>query len=146
MGAADGKRLSNTALLREQGWTAVLIEGDAEQYEKLRELKSPTCITVPKRIDANSLDRILAEHKAPQDIDLGVIDIDGMDYWIWDGLRSFRPRLVLIEFDPESGDAEHIPMNEADGLTSYRAMMRLGNDKGYEAIVKTYCNLLFAAV
>jgi hypothetical protein len=144
VGAADGTYLSNTKLLRSQGWTAVLIEADAEKYETLRTLASPSVFTVPKRIQHNSLDPILEKCGAPKQLDLGVIDIDGWDYWAWDGLREFRPRLMLVEFSFRSEEeAEFVPVHDGAGQANYKAILRLGKDKGYEALVKTHCNILF---
>jgi hypothetical protein len=31
------------------------------------------------------------------DIDLLSIDVDGMDYWIWDAVAVISPRVVIIE-------------------------------------------------
>lgn len=145
VGAADGLFFSNTARLRERRWSTILIEGDAERYEKLRELQNEHVWTVPKRIGPKSLDQILAACGAPEYLDFGVIDIDGQDWWIWDGLRDFRPRLMLVEFayGSESMAAE-VPGLDGDGQASYEAILKLGRDKGYEALAKTHCNLLFA--
>jgi hypothetical protein len=122
----------------------VLIEAEAEHYEKLRLLASEKVFTVPRRIAHNSLDGILRNCGAPADMDLGVIDIDGMDYWAWHGLRDFRPRLMLVEFAYRSEDEpEFVPVNE--GQANYKAILRLGIEFGYEPLAKTQCNLLFAS-
>lgn len=145
VGAADGLFYSNTHRLRLEGWSAVLIEADAGHYDNLRKLASPTVWTVPEKINTRSLDRILKECGAPRDIDLGVIDIDGQEWWIWNELRDFRPRLMLIEFDYKSEDKGIvIPACDGTGQASYEAMIQLGMDLGYEPLAKTLCNLLFA--
>lgn len=145
VGAHDGRFFSNTMRLRDEGWNAVLIEAEAENYEKLRELRTERVRTIPKRIGPRSLDEILKEQGAPKNIDLGVIDIDGQDYWIWDGLREFRPRLMLIEFDYGSeGKGDWIPEQNGKGQASYRAILSLGDSLRYEALAATRCNLLFS--
>lgn len=149
VGAADGRLYSNTARLREQGWDCILIEGEAESYEKLRQLQTEKVRTVPKRITTRCLDRILREQGAPKDIDFGVIDIDGQDYWVWDGLREFRPRLLLVEFDYGSdgpGDKQcWTPTIGGEGQATYQAIRQLGENKQYTALAKTPVNLLFVA-
>jgi len=146
VGAADGTFFSNTARLREQGWKTVLIEGDAEQYDRLQKIRSETIWTIPKHITPRSLDLILAECGVPADIDFGVIDIDGQDYWIWDGLENFRPRLLLVEFDYGSENKpDWTPEPDGQGQATFKAIERLGREKGYEPLAKTICNLLFAA-
>ncbi len=32
------------------------------------------------------------------EIDLFYLDIDGVDYWIWDALTAFEPRVVVVEY------------------------------------------------
>ncbi len=35
----------------------------------------------------------------PNDLDLLVIDIDGNDYWVWQELRRYQPRVAVIEYN-----------------------------------------------
>jgi len=144
VGAHDGFFFSNTALLREYGWTAILIEADAETYVKLAKIASPMVFTVPRRINCRSLNVILEDKGAPPDIDLGVIDVDGQDYWVWDGLRQFRPRLVLIEYAYATNELDDsVPDPEGSGQATFKAILRLGKEKGYTALARTHCNILF---
>ena len=56
--------------------------------------------------DAN-LDCLLREHPIPEDFDLLSIDIDGNDYHVWGAVHAYRPRLVLVEFNPTIANAVH---------------------------------------
>ncbi len=88
-------------------------------------------------------------------MDLGVIDIDGQDYWVWDGMERYRPRVMLVEhaagthdqnkflkrdptamFIPEQGDSQK-------GQASFAAIVELGQSKGYTPLAVTHCNVLF---
>ena len=145
VGANDGVFYSNTARLRDEGWSCVLIEAEAEHFDKLRTLNGERVFTIPKRINKDSLNEILKDCGAPRNLDLGVIDIDGQDYWIWDGLKAFRPRLMLIEFDYRSDDKpDWFPALNEPGQATRKAIERLGRDKGYELLARTHVNLLFA--
>ncbi len=144
VGAHDGLFLSNTHRLRCFGWNAVLIESDPELFERLCSQQSDTVQCVHETINGQSLDRILAESEAPEDIDLGVIDIDGQDYWAWLGMKRFRPRLMLVEFDYGSDEKPAtIPQVGGVGQASYKAIEQLGLSKGYTPLAKTTVNLLF---
>jgi hypothetical protein len=146
VGAHDGIFFSNTARLRESGWRTILIEADAEQFEKLRRFKSETVWTIPKKIGPRSLDQILKTCESPADLDFGVIDIDGQDWWAWDGMREHRPRLMLVEFQYASEDQPpFIPECDGLGQANYQAILELGAAKEYEPLAKTNCNILFAA-
>lgn len=146
VGAHNGLLFSNTHRLRCAGWNAVLIEADAERFAELLRNQSGTCHVVHERIEGDALDRILARYGAPAGMDFGVIDIDGQDYWAWEGMREYRPRLMLVEFDygsdePEAPDT--FPERGQAGQASLKAIERLGHEKGYVPLARTICNLLF---
>lgn len=146
VGAADGEFFSNTKRLRNAGWRAVLIEADDSKYETLAAKHEPQTFAIHDRIKRDSLDRILSLVNAPLDLDLGVIDIDGQDYWAWLGMKKYRPRVMLVEFAYFNA-ADHIP-EENNGETKDQAglaaIINLGTKKGYMALASTYCNVLFA--
>lgn len=144
VGANDGLFFSNTHRLRCDGWNAVLIESDPVAFGKLCEHRSEKVRCIRETISGSSLDCILAEAGAPHDIDLGVIDIDGQDYWAWHGMRRFVPRLMLVEFEYGSDELpDFVPAVGGPGQASYAAIHRLGIEKGYVPLVKTTVNLLF---
>lgn len=144
VGAADGLFFSNTKRLRDAGWNAVLIEAGAEQFAKLSQLADHRTSTIHERINYGSLDRILGESHAPDDLDLGVIDIDGQDYWAWKGMQHFHPRVMLVEFMYDLPDPSFIPRENGEGQAGPQAIIDLGKQKGYTPLVSTYCNVLFA--
>lgn len=144
VGAADGYRLSNTARLRSQAWTAVLIESDEKEFARLREINEERAYCFHEKVNGSSLDRILEVVGAPKNLDLGVIDIDGQDYWVWEGMRRHRPRLMLVEFWYTSeGQGLFVPNINGDGQASYTSIINLGIEKNYTALAKTHCNILF---
>ena len=74
------------------------------------------------------------------------IDVDGVDYHIFESLEKYKPKIVCIEFNP------HIP-NSVDYVqpkdirikhgNSAKALLRLANQKGYALVTSTPCNLFF---
>lgn len=144
VGAHDGLFFSNTHRMRCEGWNAVLIEADPDLYTRLCEQKSERVQCVNETIGPESLDRILFESGAPSDLDVGVIDIDGQDYWVWDGMESYQPRLMLVEFEYGSDNASFsVPAIGGPGQANYQAIKQLGIEKGYTPLAKTTVNLLF---
>ena len=95
--------LSNTYNLYKQGWTGCYIEGDALKYRDLvKNIPDPSIIKINAWVTSDgptSLDRIVAGLNVPQ-IDLLSIDIDGDDLLVWKSLRSSRPAVVVIEYNP----------------------------------------------
>lgn len=139
VGAWDGIGISNTYVLRDSGWSAVLIESDDKAYRQLTRFASPTVHCVQAHIVPGDLGRILFECGAPNAPDFGVIDIDGQDWWIWDSL-AYTSRVMLVEY----GWSENIPpLGSKEGQANFNAIVQLGERKGYTALMRVGVNVLF---
>ena len=105
-GAWDGRHASNTyALISDAGYSAVLIESDPARFAALQRTHAGRSgVIALRRVvgfeGPDRLDRILAETPVPRDFDLLSIDIDGNDFHVWDAVEDYRPKLVVIEFNP----------------------------------------------
>lgn len=145
VGASDGIQYSNTKQWRDKGWWSILIEAEPQLFTKLQAFADAKTVCVREHVTPENFEGLLQEHDAPPDIDLGIIDIDGRDYWLWDSLKNIRPRVLLIEFGYWN-PPEHVP-GKTDGgpadAAGKMALMRLGLSKGYTALCATYCNLFF---
>jgi hypothetical protein len=139
VGAADGLFFSNTLRLREMGWAAVLIESDAASFQKLDRDYGNQSICI--HATATDLDKQIPESfsRTP---DLGVIDIDGQDYWLWNDMVEIRPRVMLVEIFPRT-NLEPIPKRGGRGQAGLAAIEELGISKGYDLVATTLCNAIF---
>ena len=152
-GAWDGVFLSNTCnLIRNDGWSAVLIEGNPEKCEKIRENYPgndkviPLCAMIGFEKGVDTIDHHLGTTPIPRDFDLLSIDVDGIDWHIWESIVDHRPRIVVIEFNPTvPNDVVFIQdrdmaINEG---CSAAALVALARDKGYELVATTNGNCFF---
>lgn len=150
-GAWDGKFASNTwALINQHGWGGLLIEGSPEKFADLRQtyLGNERVHLVDRYVDfgVNSLDAILREAHAPPDLDMISIDIDGADYYVWESMQEFRPRLVVIEYNPSIPNDvifiqdKDLSVNHGNSLA---ALYELARTKHYELVATTAGNALF---
>jgi len=145
-GASDGLRNSNTArLLRDSGWSGVLIEGSDYRFGKLRThyADASNVRLVQATVQPDSVERVFAEADVPADLDLLSIDIDGNDYYVWRAIERYRPQVVIIEYNPYYAPPERWVMkfnadHAWDGSTYYGASLEslyhLGKAKGYELL------------
>lgn len=146
VGAGDGVTLSNTKFLRERGWSALLIESDPILFGKCLALGESLSVTLHRKLGPRDLDLILFDCEFPEDVDLGVIDIDSYDYWVWKNLTYHRPRLVLIEFAYNMNNHQLFPEEESVDAVHQAGIypiLQLGAEKGYVPLAKTLCNVLF---
>lgn len=54
-------------------------------------------------ITKDNIDGLLKESSFDEDLGVLSIDIDGNDYWIWEAVRSFAPRIVIVEYNSVFG-------------------------------------------
>ncbi len=144
VGASDGLYYSNTKRLRDQGWQCLLIEGNPSWQLELEKRQSTKVRTLLYKIGPNDLDRILWTHGAPRDLDVGVIDIDGIDFWAWAGMHEYLPRILLVEVAANQATAIPSPLGTTKPIQAGQQMMEsLGISKGYTLVATTHCNCLF---
>ena len=151
-GAWDGRHLSNTRRLIEQcGYHAVLIEGDQQKYADLchHTASQPGVTPLQAYVGftrADSLDTLLADTDVPFDFDVLSIDIDGNDYHVFQAIERYRPKVVVIEFNPTIPNEVHF-VQEADPSVaegcSILALDSLARSKSYELVATTRANALF---
>jgi hypothetical protein len=144
-GAWDGKHLSNTYnLLANHNWRGIHIEGSAERYKDLLVTKA----AFPERLHticafvdlegSNKLDNLLAHTPVPHNFDLLSIDVDSIDFQIWNSLTEYKPKIVVIECNPvlPPGVLQlHDPPRYIGA--SFSSFVELGAKKDYQLVCHT---------
>lgn len=146
VGAADGVQFSNTYRLREQGWSAVLIEQDETLFKQLASFATAEVRVFHGKVGPGcQLDDVLDLMGCSEEPDLGVIDVDGQDIWLLEDLRVYHPRLLLVEYCPTAED-DYVPARGADFMdqAGFGAIVGVARSKGYRPIARTHVNVLFA--
>lgn len=154
IGASDGLSLSNTAALIDGGWNALLIEQDDESFAFLRKRYdgNPHVFTSNAYVDSDyPLDSVLDSVGAPHDIDLGIIDVDEQDFWLWAGMERHRPRVMVVEYG-FGRPVDQIPplrIDRQEPVPQIQAGVNmihyLGVAKGYTAVAITKYNIIFCS-
>lgn len=132
----------NCVQLAAEGWSGLFIEGDPDAFAGLQERYSGNgrVKTVHARVLPENVEQIFDEHGVPREPDVLSIDVDGNDFWIWRALVSFRPRLLVIEYNAGLGSERRLvqpysPDFRWDGTdffgASLAALRALGDEKGY---------------
>lgn len=152
LGALNGVHGSNVwQLIKKEGWRGVLIEADQTYFEKLQKefanVTGAECINAFVSFEGpQSLDSILAKTALSKDFDLFSLDIDGNEYHLWDSLKEYRPRIMLVEFNPSiPNDVVFIQPRDMTLFqgSSLRAFVELGRRKGYELVAANETNAFF---
>ncbi|TSC70161.1 MAG: iron ion binding protein [Parcubacteria group bacterium Gr01-1014_49] len=152
LGALNGTHDSNVwHLVKEKGWSGVLIEADKTQFERLQKeyagIDRAHCISAFVSFEGeDALDRVFARTPLPKDFDLFSLDIDGNEYHVWESLADYRPRVVVVEFNQTiPNDVTFIQPRDMRVFqgTSLRAFIELGKRKGYELVAANEVNAFF---
>jgi hypothetical protein len=152
LGALTGKHGSNTwNVIKNKGWSGVLIEAEITYFKELSleyaQQKRATCINAFVSFEGeDSLDSILSRTTIPKNFDLLSLDIDGNDYYVWESLITYRPRVMVVEFNPSIPNDVHFVQQKDMRIqqgSSLRAIVDLGKKKGYELVAVNETNAFF---
>jgi hypothetical protein len=151
-GAWDGKHFSNTYnLIANKGWSGVLIEGNPVKCNDLRKTyeNNPKAYPINRMVgfsENDSLDSILKDTPIPHDFDFLSIDIDGLDFHIWESVQKYRPKFIVIEFNSFiPNDIEFVQEKDFSKKhgNSILSITKLSKSKGYELICINQENAFF---
>lgn len=143
----SGIKYSNTFnLVKNKNWHAVYIERAPHHLKNLKEIMNGYDVNlIDKSLEItgeNNLDNILSTTKLKKDFDILSIDVDGIDYHIWDSLKNYIPKIVIIEINPFiKKDIEYINNGKLFS-SSFASVVKLGESKGYKLVCMTG-NLIF---
>ena len=136
-------------LARECGWTGLMLESSPARVASLQRRFAPAVRVVEAQVSRENVNGLIDANGLAGDIDLLSIDIDGVDYWVWEALTASRPRLVIVEYNPFLGadravaipyDSQfdrhrfEVPRDAYYGA-SLPALVKLGARKGYRLVL-----------
>jgi len=142
-GAFDGVHQSNCRRLILDGWSALMIEGDAERFAQLRRTyqDNPRVTSVQAWVDVDrkTLDAI-ARSTGFDDLDFLSIDVDGLDYEIFENL-GLTPRVVCVEVnaghDPQAERPVAKDVARENVGQPLKVFMRAADRQGYDLVCYT---------
>ena len=114
-GAWDGKHLSNTYNLYNNGWDGIYIEGDEKKYKDLLnnfgKENRICCLHSMVGFESNNNQDTLIEKTSFSDrtFDFVSIDVDGLDYNIFKAFTKYLPKVICIEVN-----AGHSPLYDKE--------------------------------
>jgi len=109
--AGVGSESLSANLIINHSWHSLLVDGLEDNVNRGRKFfaKHPntrviTPIYINRWVDRESVNTILTEENFTGEIDLFILDMDGIDYWIWDAITEISPRVVVVEVQPHFND------------------------------------------
>ncbi|MEP6953429.1 MAG: hypothetical protein ABI950_05125 [Solirubrobacteraceae bacterium] len=147
-GAGDGTENNCVLLADVFGWNGLFMEGGEEAARRLSDKYAghPRIVTRQALVSRANVEGLFREAGVPVEPDVLSIDIDSDDYWVWQGIESFRPRVVVVEYNASLGSARQLVRPEGVGgwdvtdfySASIAAFKALAGCKGYRIV---HCDL-----
>jgi hypothetical protein len=152
--AGDGMQCNTANLILNHNWNVLLVEGNNDRVKKGNEFyrkhqdtfSFPPCF-VNAWVNKNSVNKIFIENDFTGEIDLLSIDLDGVDYWIWDAIDVVKPRVVVAEIQCIWGVEKSVTVPYKDDFrtqfvdgfgiysgASLPAFAKLARQKGYRLV------------
>lgn len=155
--AGTGVECNTANLLINHGWHGLLVDGNEGAVRQGREFyqRNPSTNVYPPLfvhswITRGNVNELLCKSGFEGEIDLLSIDIDGVDYWIWDAINVIRPRVVVVEYQDIIGPDKSLTVPYSDDFNAYiypvtrgmpnfcgaslPAFVKLARKKGYRLV------------
>lgn len=146
-GVGNGSE-SNTTYLLLKDWRGLWIESGEKNVASIRKaygslLAGGQLQVRQDFVTAENIEEIFKEASVPETFDLLSIDIDRNDYWVWQAIQRYQPRVVVIEYNavmpaPLEWIVKYEPRAGWDGSSHQGASLKsleiLGARKGYRLV------------
>ena len=147
-GSSNGFENNTALLVRPLGWGGLWIDGDPDAVRLARdhfrtEIDAKKLVMTESFITAENIEDLFKQAGVPEEFDFLSIDIDRNDYYVWEKITHYRPRVVCIEYNafyppPIDWVIPYDPKAMWDYTThtaaSLQALARLGESKGYALV------------
>lgn len=152
--ASEGIEANATNLIVHHGWDGLLFDG-SEQYvqigKRFYNTNRETSVFPPRFVHAwitrDNINDLIRAQGFEGEIDLFSLDIDGMDFWVWQALEVVRPRVMVVEYLQTWGPDQALAVPYRDDFfykdtpygfdytgASLAAYTKLGKEKGYRLV------------
>jgi hypothetical protein len=144
-GVESGREGNCVYLADVAGWQGLFMDCDDAFFAELeRKYRAEDRVqTVRAMITPENVQELFAANGVPAELDVLSIDVDGADYWIWEAIDAYRPRVVVIEYNSALNPHRRLVqpadlVGAWDGTSYYGASLgalrSLGKRKGYRLV------------
>jgi hypothetical protein len=136
---------NSAALAREWGWTGLMVDGAGSTRMEQVGRRFPGVTAVHSWVTRDNINTLITSHGLSGEVDLFSLDLDGVDYWIWEAMTACTPRVVILEYNSLFGPerAVTVPYDESFDRSRQYAMYygaslgawtKLAARKGYRLV------------
>lgn len=150
LGVSDYRESNTRFLAMNDNWRGAIFNGGTAHVDFLRSTEMGwrySIDAVPSFVTSENVNQLISATGIRDEIGLLSIDVDGVDYWLWEAISVVAPWIVVVEFNSTFGPdhAVTIPYDPTfsaasahyTGLyfgASLAALHHLGRQKGYRLL------------
>jgi glycosyltransferase involved in cell wall biosynthesis len=150
IGVGDYSEANTRYLVEKYNWTGLIVDADPYNIKKIKsnEIYWKHSITaVSEFVDRDNINQIISSNKMEGEIGLLSIDVDGVDYWIWDAINVISPMIVICEYNSIFGSKAKVTVPYDKKFdrrkkhysylyagASLKALIHLGKNKSYSFV------------
>ncbi len=150
VGCGSGVECNTANLVINHGFRGLLLDARARQldlgrrfYGMCRDTRSHQPRMVTGWVDRGNVDGLISGNGFRGEIDVLSIDVDGVDYWIWEAITCVEPRIVVIEYNARFAaeqsvtvryEPNFVQIGPTVGGASLGALVKLAERKGYRLV------------
>jgi hypothetical protein len=152
--ASDGIQCNAANLITNDGWAGLLFDGNDTLIKTGQEYyrTHPDTFVYPPKlcrawVTAENVNELITANGFRGEVDLLSLDIDGIDYWLWNAIEAINPRVVVTEIQAIWGSEASVtvpyrPDFKAEFVNGFGvycgaslpAFVKLGKKKGYRLV------------
>ncbi|MFO7654957.1 MAG: hypothetical protein R6X25_14235 [Candidatus Krumholzibacteriia bacterium] len=111
-------------LLVDRNWSGLVIDGKPSHVAHIRQSRIywlHNLKAVEAFVTRENVDDLLRDAGVTGEIGLLSLDIDGMDYWVFEALEAVRPAIVVLEYNHRFGAEAEVTVPYDPGFDRRRA-------------------------
>ena len=149
-GVEDYRESNTRFLLMNNNWSGLVMDGSEENIKRIKKSYyywKYDLIAKHAWITRENINQLIKEEGIEGEIGLLSIDIDGVDYWVWESIEVVNPIIVVIEYNAFFGIEKAVTVPYEPNFYRYnyhptgmyfgaslKALYKLGEKKGYAFI------------
>ena len=149
-GVEDYEESNTKFLLEAKNWKGLVFDSSQTFIDTIKKKDfywRNNLIAVKAFITVENIDNLIKKNFLHKEVGLMSIDIDGNDYWVWKAIESYKPAIVIVEYNARFGyqKSVSIPYKEKfDRISEHHssiyfgaslaALHKLGKEKGYSLV------------
>lgn len=102
IGVGDYSESNTRFLVENNNWRGIAVNGDDTHTRFILETRLAwrhDVEPVEAFVTAENVDQLIVDNGFSGEIGLLSIDVDGVDYWLWNAISSITPAIVVMEFN-----------------------------------------------